>query len=64
MTKNLTSLLLKDGDGDEFDSISVDSFKIDIVHNGFILEVMGEEEDIKEVFTNIDDVFKRIKELF
>jgi hypothetical protein len=59
---SITNLKFKDED--DFDGgSSVESFNINVVDNGFILNVESDDGEIKEVYTNIDKVFKRIQEL-
>lgn len=52
----------KDSDNDES---LVEEFRIIVANNGYLLIVLFyDDTEIKDVFENIDDVFKQIKSYF
>jgi hypothetical protein len=55
-------LVLKDGDGDDFDT-TVDSIAIKVVNNGYIIETIYDTEEVyTEVCLNVDTLLKTIEE--
>lgn len=59
----VTKISFRDGD-DGGDLASPTSIQINVVDNGFVVQIVFEDGDeMTEVYHDIDDIFKRIKEV-
>lgn len=62
MTDILSQIQFKD---DHTSLINVSNFNVEVVENGFILEISFRDgEDIKEVYHSIDDVCEAMRKAF
>ncbi len=52
---------LKHGDDDGGSDDELQHFVIDVATNGYVLTTIYLDDELKEVHTNIDDIFKAIK---